>query len=734
MKRISSKVLTSCLIGEILALFCTIILIKNNNYTWLIVAFFSIMIVLTFYECISRLNSIITLWSENNKVKEQENKEEMKLFRTRIMKDIEQKAEVMQDFSSKIVEYLNKLEYANNELHDSIQSTTALQAKTSNENKEVVEKILNIMDRMEVENKKTINDLSIRFTEHSQAMSARHSEDLNSVANELNKIIDLLTREYVQALEDMSDRQKTQIEEWKAGTAEILSNSNASITILMNNVEEKLLENSNLAKKVLDENIVVTRNAVSEIVTDARELLQKQYVRLEELNSSLSLETKEYSQQLMEQILGVSSNNIEKMEASCEKVLSITLDRIIAENEESEVKRTEAFKTYIKELEKAYNDAISKHIELLKQEISEKITLFISENKSALMTNNKLAAGLIDSENSFVSEIKDNNVKLRETIDDALGKYSNIAEQNINDIKNTLAEHIRRGYKDAVESIKLMSENNSETVDNLAEKLKIYSDSLVEKSAIAIANVQSDNNENLQELSKKVSGYISDNAKFMASCKEAGEDLHRSIGQMIDDRNKFIVDLNVISSSHLKESDSYMQSRIEDMVNKLQTLNIKNVELFSSSMDKYREKFVEASANAIAQVQVDNVNAITDANDKVSKLATNLKKFEEDISGVLSMLLSTIEDGLRKQKEQGEDFDAAMNNLMDDKLTEYNKKLQIYNEGIEVLGKQITDVINACHSNTVKYDETLRYIIEAQKEANSLNSKDVELLETFIKR
>lgn len=734
MKRISSKVLTSCLIGEILALFCTIILIKNNNYIWFIVALFSIMIVLTFYECISRLNSIITLWSESNRVKEQENKEEMKLFRTRILEDIEQKAEVMQDFSSKIVEYLNKLEYANNELHDSIQSTNALQAKTSNENKEVVEKILNIMDRMEVENKKTINDLSIRFTEHSQAMSARHSEDLNSVANELNKIIDLLTKEYVQALEDMSDRQKIQIEEWKAGTAEILSSSNASITILMNNVEEKLLENSNLAKKVLDENIVVTRNAVSEIVTDARELLQKQYVRLEELNSSLSSDTKKYSQQLMEQILGVSSNNIEKMEASCEKVLSITLDRIIAENEESEVKRTEAFKTYIKELEKAYNDAISKHIELLKQEISEKITSFISENESALMTNNKLAADLIDAENSFVSEIKDNNVKLRETIDDALGKYSKIAEQNINDIKDTLAEHIRGGYKDAVESIKLMSENNSETVDNLAEKLKIYSDSLVEKSAIAIANVQSDNNENLQELSKKVSGYISDNAKFMASCKEAGEDLHRSIGQMIDDRNKFIVDLNVISSSHLKESDSYMQSRIEDMVTKLQTLNIKNVELFSSSMDKYREKFVEASANAIAQVQVDNVNSITDANDKVSELATNLKNFQKSIYDTLYSLNSIIQDGLKEQKEQGEKFDDIMNELMDEKLTEYNNKLQKYNDGIEVLEKQITDVINACHSNTAKYDETLRYIIEAQKEANSLNSKDVELLETFIKR
>ena len=67
-------------------------------------------------------------------------------------------------------------------------------------------------------------------------------------------------------------------------------------------------------------------------------------------------------------------------------------------------------------------------------------------------------------------------------------------------------------------------------------------------------------------------------------------------------------------------------------------------------------------------------------------------------------------------------------------LSEYNNKLQEYNEGIESLGKKIKDVINACQSNTSKYDETLRYIIEAQKEANSLNSKDVELLKTFMKR
>lgn len=804
MKKISNKMLLSCLIAEIIALLCSIVLTEKSDYIWFAVVIFTIVIVFTFGECICRLNNLIKLWNENIQMKEQLREEEIKIFRDRIFEEIEQKTKIFSEkvdnlcssqekmmetnhtFCQNISESVSKIGENDNQLftklkdelslglstiRDSfsdssnnmeahiieftkkteenfmeidkknrklitniIESTSALQAETAEGNKEVVEKVCNIMDRIETDNKQTINDLSVRFTENSLAMSSQHSEDLASIVSELKNVVELLTKKYGQVLDDMSDRQMTQIEEWKAGTAEILSNSNIKIEALMNNVEEKLLQNSNLASRVLDENISSTRNAVSEIVKDTRDLLQKQYEKLEELNSSLSLDTKEYTKQLMEQILAVSGNNILEMESSCENVLRITVDRIISENEETGAKRTEAFEAYINELEKTYDSIISGHIKVLEEQISNSIALFISENKDALMTNNKLAADLISSEKSFVSEIENNNMKIRETINNAFAEYSKAVEQNIVDMKDVLTESIAIGSKNAIESIDIMSDMNIETVDGLTEKLRVYSDSLVEKSAIAIANVQSDNNEKLQNLCEQVSGYISENAKFITYCQDLSNALQSSISQLIDDRDRFIDDLNDISNHHLEGFDSHMKSRIQSMVEQLQSLNIRNAELFSGAMDEYREKFVEANASAIAEVQVDNVSSITDANDKISHLATNMKKFQEDICGTLSVLQSIIDTGVNEQKDLNENFDTDMKDLVDEKLSEYNNKLQQYNESIESLGKKITDVLNACQNNTSKYDETLRYIIEAQREANSLNAKDVQLLKSFMKR
>lgn len=71
MERISNKVLVSCLIGEMMALVCSIVLTEKSNYIWFIVAIFATIIVFTFHECICRLNNIITLWNENSQVKEQ---------------------------------------------------------------------------------------------------------------------------------------------------------------------------------------------------------------------------------------------------------------------------------------------------------------------------------------------------------------------------------------------------------------------------------------------------------------------------------------------------------------------------------------------------------------------------------------------------------------------------------------------------------------------------------------
>lgn len=79
-------------------------------------------------------------------------------------------------------------------------------------------------------------------------------------------------------------------------------------------------------------------------------------------------------------------------------------------------------------------------------------------------------------------------------------------------------------------------------------------------------------------------------------------------------------------------------------------------------MIDYREKFVEANAKAIAEVQADNINSITDANEKVAQLAEDLKKFQGNIVGTLELLQSIINEGIKNQQTQDEEFASAIYN------------------------------------------------------------------------
>lgn len=821
MKKITNRLILTCLITEIIAFLCTLLLVKKSDYIWCIVGFFAIMIIFTFYECVNRLIRFWDFWNENKRSREETKENEMRSFCTMIVDEINSKVNdlsegieklsvsqekmlesndsfcekisesvikigddgnklfiklkeeisssnsihenqinelirksdeniqktdkkskefiqriihLFEEQNSKTCDYLNDLENVSAEIKNSVESSSVSQIETMKQNEEILKNIYAIIERLEEDNKQITSDLSKQFMAHSQTMSEQYSLELSYLGNELKNAIDLLTNKYEQALDEMSALQKTQIAEYQAGITEIMNRSSMTVENMMNTVEEKMLQNSDTATKTLDENITSTRNAVSEIVNDTRDLLQKQCERFESLNKSLSVDTKEYTQQLMEQILDVSKTNISEMNSSCEKMLGVMIERIVSENDASENKKNVTFDNYIKQLEETYNLVISEHIKALEEQIIGSISLFISENKAALMSNNELTTELISSEKSFVSEIQANNEKLRETIDNAFVEYSKSVEQNINGIKQIMEESISSNAKSAIDSIKLMTEKNTGTVDVLAETLKEYSDSLVEKSAIAIAKVQSDNNDKIQSLCDQVSGYISENAKFALYCQNMGNSLQRSIVQMIDDRDGFISDMNDMMKNHIVGLDEQLKSRVQNMIDQIQTLNIENATLFSDAMDGYREKFVEANASAIAEVQVDNVSSITDANSKISQMASNLKKFQEDISGTLSVLSSIIENGVNDQKAQDESFDESIRELIDEKLSEYNKKLQKYNEYIETLGGKITEVMLACQNNTSKYEETLGFIVESQKEANSLNDKDLDLLKSFIKR
>lgn len=713
MEKISNKVLFTILLGEVLAIICAFILTGKSDYLWIIAAVLAVITVLTFYKCISRINQFIFSLKEERRLRELECESRENHLMKQIVEEIGQKGE---------------------RISEKIDIICASQERMIEKNDLFCQELSETVRKIDENSNKIISKMKDEISLGLNTLTQNIESACNDTTEEMNRAIDLFTEKYEHALEEMTSCQIKQAEEWKSSTVEIINNSKAAVSTLISNVEEKIRQNSDLGNKVLEKNILETKAAVSTIVVDSKDLLQKQYIRLEELNKKLSERTKEYMQQLMDQIIAVSSSNIDEMKLSCENVLNITAERIVSENEETGNKRTEAFENSLKELENTYNSIISEHIKALEEQINDSITMFMAENKSALKTNNEKVSELISSERKFVSEIESNNAKLHETITSAFEKYSKSVEQNITDIKNVMDQGINTGSQNAIESINSLSKVNSETVSSFADELKIYSDSIIEKNAIAMGNVQADNYKKLQELSDQVSGYISENKKFISFCRNINDSLRNSINQMITDRKKFINDLNILSDNHLGSLDANMKSKIQNMVEQLQTLNKENAKMFSDAMSEYREKFVEASASAIAEVQEDNVSSITDANKKISELALNLKGFQEDISATLKILKGIIEDGVSEQKEQDEEFDSAMNELVDKKLSEYNSKLQEYNDYIETLGEKITEVMDACHNNTTKYEETLKFIVEAQREANSLNNKDVELLKTFMER
>jgi hypothetical protein len=723
MRKVSTKALLVCLMGEFIVLLSLLFLSEKSNYLWIAVGIVAVLLIGTFYMCACNVCKAILNWNEQSNLRASERISELKGIQLARQTEIFEK---LNSINNSFV-LSNKAVTESMEIFDNkISSASATMEKN-------VADMADIMQQIREENKLVCTNLSEQFTNHSDEMSKQHSAALANIVSEMRNGVELLTTKYSQALDEMSQRQIIQIEEWKAGTVEILNTCNGEISTLVNSVEGKLIENSDIANSSIKENISTTKNAIAEMVREAQELLNGQYVKIDKLYANLSQSTQDCSKQVMEQMRSVSADNISQMKQSCEDTLGRISDRLVSENEQTGQKRTEAFRANMQELENTYDKLIGEHIKALECQVIKSIELFVAENKEALNTNNQLANDLISSEQSFVSEIEKNNGELKLTISNAFEEYSKSVEQSISDMKEALDVSIRTGTQSTTDSIDTIVDKNSEAVAQLAEKLRDYSDSLVEKSAIAIADVQAENNTKLQEVCVQVAGYVSENANFIAHCKEQNTSLNDQIVQLVGDRKRFVDDMKMIVDNQLAGIDDQMKKRINDLIEKIQNLNIENVEAYNETMVDYRDKFVEANAKAIAEVQSDNVNSITDANEKVSQLAENLKKFQGDIAGTLELIQSIINAGIEGQQTQDEEFEASMNEMVDEKLTEYDRKLQEYNDMFASLEDKITEVMAACHSNTAKYEETLRFIMDAQKEANSLNSKDIELLNNLMR-
>lgn len=709
MKKIGNKIWIPLFVCEAVALIAVLVLSTKNDYLWIAVVSISALLVITAYLVYVCFCNSCKIFMEDLKRSNIERDEENKKVYSDIIEKLRQNNEEINKQTSTIYETMNEM---------------------VKKNSKQISQMSELFEKATEDYSKTTEKLETIITD----MGKQYSEVVSSVNAEIIKGTDTLTIRYEKALSELSQQHEKQIDEWNAATQKLLVTTTDEVNSLIVNVKDEINSKEEESSAILNANISNTHEAIQSVANETQIALREYLEKIERLNENINSSMSGHIQSLMSQMATVSKNNVREIEKCSETTLTNMIERIVSENEQDAEKRKIAFEGYLCNLEETYSKIIASNIIELKKQISESIADFIAENKQVLKVNNERAGELISAEKSFVTDAEASNIKFRESIDAAFLKYSESVEKNILDMTVKLTDNLRQSTQSTVGSIETLSVKNAESINQLSGELKQYSDSLVEKSAVAIGNVQADNNLKIQELCNQMNIMVAENVRFSAYCKEIDNFLKDKIADLIEDRDRLVMDLQKLSNGHVTELDLKMQKNIMEMAKRVQELNIENSSVFSESMNEYRDRFVEANASALANVQIDNVNSITDANEKVSQLATNMKKFQEQIVNIVYTLQSIIKDGIDEKKAQDESFDENMNALVDDKLSEYNAKLQTYNDTFTELGSKITEVMNACQSNTSKYEETLKYIIKTQQESNSLSEKDLELLKKFMKR
>lgn len=795
-KKLSLSILSVILSGELLLFMALSLLAYKIEYIWIAVAAVWIGVAVSIYCFCRKLKDFYLRREEKQRTRENEGSEKIYQICNTIIDIVKKSNEDLSDhltslagIQKKIIEdngiLCHKLEESVNEIckenglrineiKESIVNLNGILSTNSAENKNqlagmtklfendsrILGDITGIVRDIKDTDSQHIDEMNKRFVEHSSQMSDDHNKKIDQLTCELKKGIDSMNDHYMHTMEEMSRRHAVQIEQWSINTEAIVTSTQDAINVMISNVDEHLTGQSVESRRVINESIKDSQKSIAGIVDKTQDVMQKQYKMLNELNYSvisgiqglleeklselieqerntrdmLNGSTDQYCQQLSKSVIGFTNESASKMITGCERILNDALEHIVEVSENINEKHSVAFGHYMNDLEKVYNETIGSHIKTLEEQVKNRISEFVAENKTALDKNNELAYELLSTEKNFITEFEGNNAKLRQTIQNAFEEYSKSVEGNIIQFKDTVTENIAETDNNAREYIGDFARKSDKMIETLAEKLRDYSEGFVGQSAQAIANVQADNNAKIQELCENVSMYAQENSEFIIHCKEANDAVADSVHDMIRDRQELIHKMKVISGEHIESLNTTLRTHIIDMNEMLQEVNTENSNAFSASMAGYRDKFVEANAEAIAEVQKDNVDSITEANKKISELADGMKKFREDVTSVLTMMENDIREGLEKQADNSDSFHDSINTLFDEKLNDYDGKFDKYNEIFNDLSSRIQVVIAACENNTSKYDETLKFILSSQKEANALSNKDIELLRSFMKR
>lgn len=395
-----------------------------------------------------------------------------------------------------------------------------------------------------------------------------------------------------------------------------------------------------------------------------------------------------------------------------------------------------------KKLEKAQNELFARNNDAIKE-----LKITIQKLGNIIAESSEKSARIPDN-SSVIKETPvsaGNTAKLLETFNTAMDNSAKmLCEFNSEIMKhqafeitkymNSFSELLAQKTDVIIEKYtkkldKCFEEKISQLSDEIKEHTKLYISKNSDIFRDVLADVQRENNNEIQKLSHSVYNMSESNEKFIIQCTDNNEELKREVSKLVNQHNSFISELKSQTDYNLDSMNKIMSERIDDITYKLEKLELKNAENFHYSMNEYRQKFVEASAEALSKVQVDLRENVKANLEQISKLTDETTELADLFDEYMEKSENSANDYNKKTLEvlyNIRQYEKDANSNISGKIGEISNLI----ENVLVENEKIHKLI---HDNTDAYNSSLQQINEGQRRISELSSKDIDLLERMMK-
>lgn len=383
-------------------------------------------------------------------------------------------------------------------------------------------------------------------------------------------------------------------------------------------------------------------------------------------------------------------------------------------------------------------EVMNKNTEITKQEIH---NLYKYNTKASHDNKEKLDVLLTNMKN-FTSEMKNSNDRLDSIIINGLQEDKEIVESLFKTMETSQKNSLKifeksnnRYMKDMTDKFKESLNGNMEHYyQHMEISLKEYIDLFVEKSAEAIGKVQEDNNEKLKQAYSGINKLAEQEKDFIEEYRNNNNDTKLVVDKLIAGQEESFKRFRQKTADDIAALKETLSVYSDSLYKNHRQLFEQQAEKNLDNMNKYKEYFVEANAKALAGVQKENFDIITKAHEDISLLkeqVDNMIKNNNDSLIFINDYIKQIKAAIEKNGEDAQNILEGFNENFEDNINNMGKKIRssfsAHENNMQEINKHIEEI-------TKEYHNLFEQVIANQREMNSLNKEDLDMLKKWVKQ